>query len=171
MRAGTVPVRQRARLAGIRRAHGERRPVSVTVLIAANLIEGIGGLAGAALLLTHPNGTAAWPVSWLDRFPFRTFVVPGLVLATALGAAPIIVAYGLWTRPSWAWTRPFVAWTGRHWSWLGAELAGVAVVAWMGVEVTLTPIRSAGMQIPIGTLGVAMVLLPTLETVRRWTRA
>jgi hypothetical protein len=130
--------------------------------------EGIGGLVGAVMMFVHPHGTVAWPLSWLDRFPFHTFVVPGLVLATFLGTAPLVVAYGLWRRPTWRWTHPLVGWTHEHWSWAGAVLVAVAVLLWMLIELTLTPIRSAGLQIGVGAMGVAMAIMVAMPGVRRW---
>ncbi len=145
-----------------------RRPGGAVALAVLNVVEGIGGLVGCAMLVSHPNGTTEWPVSWLDRFPFHTFTIPGLVLGTAMGAAPMIVAYGLWRRPVWSWTRPLVGWTGRHWSWVGAVLIAAAVILWMAIELTLTPIRSAPLQITIGAIGIAMAVLVALPSVRRW---
>jgi len=146
----------------------ERRPGGAVALAVLNVVEGVGGLVGAAMMLSHPHGTAQWPASWLDRFPFHTFVVPGLVLATFMGVAPLVVAYGLWSRPVWRWTRPLVGWTREHWSWVGAALVALAVILWMVIELTLTPIRSAPLQITIGAIGIAMAVLVALPSIRRW---
>jgi hypothetical protein len=146
----------------------DRRPGAATALAALNVVEGIGGLVGCVMLVSHPNGTAEWPVSWLDRFPFHTFLIPGLVLGTIMGIGPLVVAYGLLRRPVWRWIRPLVGWTRMHWSWVGAVLVATAVILWMVIELTLTPIRSAPLQITIGAIGIAMAALVGLPSVRRW---
>src|SRR4029077_7908215 len=92
-----------------------RRPATAMGLIGLNVLEGIGGLAGAVMMFEHPHGTAAWPVSWLGRLPFHTFVVPGVVLVSVMGVAPLVVSYGLWRRPAWRWTRPLAGWSHEHW--------------------------------------------------------
>jgi hypothetical protein len=137
-------------------------------LIGLNVLEGIGGLAGAVMMFEHPHGTGAWPVSWLDRLPFHTFVVPAVVLVSVMGVAPLVVSYGLWRRPAWRWTRPLAGWSHEHWSWGGAVLVATAVLLWMLIELTLTPIRSAGLQIGVAAIGVAMAILVALPSVRRW---
>jgi hypothetical protein len=47
-------------------------------------------------------------------------------------------------------------------------LVAVAVLLWMLIELTLTPIRSAGLQIGVGAMGVAMAIMVAMPGVRRW---
>jgi hypothetical protein len=139
-------------------------------LIGLTVAQGIGGLVGAAILLTHLHGTPELPVSSLDAFGFDSFLVPGLVLGIPLGIGPLVVAFGLWRRPAWDWTRPIVGWAHEHWSWVGAATVALGVVLFVALEVVLTPIRSP-LQLVFGTVGLLMAWVVAIPSVRRFYAA
>jgi hypothetical protein len=136
------------------------------MLIGLSIAQGIGGLIGMAILLTHVNGTADLPVSSLNAFGLDSYLVPALVLGLPLGVGALVAAYGLWRRPAWGWTAPLVGWTHEHWSWVAAAAIAFGVVALIALEVLLTPIRSP-LQWVFGTVGLLMAVTSALPSVRR----
>lgn len=131
-----------------------RKPVSVYALIAALSFQGLSGVAGGLGLLADPSGSAVGvPIAWLEGSPFTDYVVPGLVLLTLLGIAPLIVVYGVWTR--------------RSWSWAASLLVGVALLVWLGVEVAVIGYQSEPpLQAVYTVVGGAIIALSLLAAVR-----
>jgi len=66
------------------------------------LFLGFGGLYGAWMLITDPSGgNFDWSLSLLDGTPFKSFLIPGIILAFANGILPLFVAVILLlNRPS-----------------------------------------------------------------------
>jgi len=98
------------------------RPPSLHALALALVFQGMSGLGGGIGLVADPSGAfVGLPLGWLRGSPFRDYLVPGLVLLTALGIAPLIAAWGLWAD--------------RAWSWVVGLAVGVALLAWLAVQI------------------------------------
>jgi hypothetical protein len=68
-------------------------------LLVPLLFQGVSGVVGGIGLVIDPSGASlGLPLAWIEDSPFRTYLVPGFILLTALGVVPLIVAYGLWRR-------------------------------------------------------------------------
>jgi predicted CoA-binding protein len=66
-----------------------RRPF----LLALDLLVGLSAVAGGVTLVTDPSGrTMRLPLAHLAHSPFRTYLVPGLVLALVVGGSALIAA-------------------------------------------------------------------------------
>lgn len=92
-----------------RKPSPRKRPVAVRALTGALLFQGVSGIVGGYGLVSDPSGRSlGFPPGWLQGSPFPDYLVPGLVLLTALGVLPLLVAYGVWTGRSWSW-RPAIA--------------------------------------------------------------
>lgn len=60
------------------------------------LFLGFGGLYGAWMLISDPSGgNFDWSLSLLDGTPFKSFLIPGIILAFANGILPVYVAITL----------------------------------------------------------------------------
>lgn len=129
-------------------------PGVLRALIFVLAVQGMSGLAGGFSLISDPTGAAiGLPLEWLRGSPFSDYFVPGLVLFTALGVGPLVVAWALWTD--------------RSWSLRAALLIGVALLVWIGVEITVIGYQSdPPLQLVYGALGAAIVVLSTLPPVR-----
>ena len=67
----------------------------------------VSALGGGAALMLGPRGEILRPpMSLLERSPFDSYFLPGLVLFTVLGIGPIGAAAMVWFRYRFA---PFVA--------------------------------------------------------------
>lgn len=86
------------------------------------LFQGISGLFGGTVLVIDPTGELLqMPLSMLNGSPFESFMYPGIIFLTVLGAFPVVVFYGLWKRLNWTWT--------------GALMVSTALLIWVGVEI------------------------------------
>jgi len=73
------------------------------VLLALLILLGLSGLAGGAAMVADPSGAEmGLSVSMLEGLPIANFVLPGLFLIVVMGAVPLVVAFGVWRRMTWA---------------------------------------------------------------------
>src|SRR5919108_1915729 len=100
-----------------------RRPIA-WVVVGLEVLLGVGALFGGGALLLAPDGhLLSMPTSVLANSPFTDFLVPGLILFTVNGVAPLVAASLTIWRPSLA---P-----------LAAVGIGVAVIGWIVVEMVI----------------------------------
>lgn len=162
-----------------------RHPVRAaeSTLMSILLLEGILGLAGGVMLVADPSGRLLqMPSAWLHGTPFSSFLVPGLLLASALGLLPLFASFALWrvrTVPgsvlgsvpgsvtdSVPGPRRLERALGRDTAWLASFVAGVAIMIWIVVQIAMVRMFHP-MQAFIFTLGAAIVALSLLPSVRR----
>ena len=134
----------------------QSRPITVYLLMAALLFQGLSGVVGGIGLVADPSGgSLGFPLSWLDGSPFTDYLIPGLVLLIVLGIVPLLVIYGLWRR--------------AYWGWLGALLVGAALIVWIVVEILVIGYQAQPpLQAIYGVLGVFIVILALLPGVRSY---
>jgi hypothetical protein len=143
------------------------RPPAVKATIGVLIFLGITALLGGAELAFGLWAGAEPPSDWLDALPvIDSWVLPGLVLGAGFGVGSLVAAYGMLRRPRTAWASAVERLTGRHWSWAMTELLGLGMLAWIGLEIGYLPERS-WLEALYGLVGVALVLLPALPSVRR----
>jgi hypothetical protein len=140
----------------------------VWLLIILQFLLGLGALAGGAAFIAAPDGSIMqMPLSMLEYSPFSNYLIPGVILFTALGIYPIVVAYSLWRRPAWRWPEVLNPAKGMHWSWAASLAAGVILVIWIAVQVLL--IRSvAFLHVLYFIWGWVLILLTLTAGVRRY---
>ena len=136
------------------RANG--RPVTLRLLMAALVFQGLSAIAGGYGLVSDPTGRALGiPSDWLQGSPFADYLIPGLILLLVLGLFPLVVVYGLWARNAW--------------SWRAALLVGVALVGWIVVEILIIGyVSHPPLQLVYGLLGIIILLLTLVPSVRQW---
>ena len=94
------------------------------VAIVALMFLGLSGVIGAIPLIVNPGGEPwSMPQSLLQYSPFRSYLVPGIILLVANG---LLSVWALWLTVS---RRPGYGW------WVIAQ--GVVLLGWLIVEVAM----------------------------------
>jgi len=94
-----------------------------TLVVALCLFTGVTALAGGLELLIWPHGTGFVPLSLLERTPFHSFLVPGLVLFVVVGVGNFVSSV--------------LEWRGYRHAAVAAFAAGLALVAMIVVELSM----------------------------------
>ncbi len=137
------------------------------ILIGILLLEGGLALVGGVLLVAGPSGRLLrMPAEWLTGTPFSTYLIPGLLLASALGLLPLFAALALWRFRSMTGLRRVETTLGMDTAWLASLAAGTGIMIWIVAQIamlrTLHPMHGF-----IFALGAAIVALSLLPSVRR----
>ena len=59
----------------------------------------LGAIGGDGVLIISPGGKFM-PLSMLDYSPFKSFLIPGIILFLFLGIAPLLVSIALLKKPT-----------------------------------------------------------------------
>ncbi|MGD2059437.1 MAG: hypothetical protein PVF87_01095 [Acidimicrobiia bacterium] len=160
----------------------ERKPTSIKWTIGILIFLGVTALGGGIEMLVFYQGNEYLPVDMLERIPFDTYIVPGLVLGIGFGLGSLFVAWGMWRRPEIGWLGWLESLTERHWAWAGSVLIGLGFTMWMVIEVSLLGApwapENAGGGEPIawvlysvyGATALLLLILPQLRPVRSYMR-
>ncbi len=160
------------------RAHGalHRWPPSVVYLTTMLLMTAIFGGVGAAMLISDPSGgTWGIPTVYRDLLPVGDFLLPGLFLAVAFCAFPLVIAFGLAARRQWGWSSWVERQVHRPWPWVGTLALAATLVAWIAVEAALfwqaPDSTMTNLWIMVLALAGALLIGAALPGVRRYCAA
>ncbi len=121
------------------------------------VLVGLGAVAGGLSLVLDPSGASlGTPIELLEKTPFATFLVPGIVLFTVNGLGNLGGAVASFTRRRYAgeiavalgaflvaWIAVQVFWMGPH--WLHALYFGLGILeAALGWSVRRNMLRPEG---------------------------
>jgi len=127
-------------------------PIFKYILIFILILLGLGGLAGGGIMLMDPSGAMiGLPSDMLKELPILNFILPGFFLVGVMGIAPLMIAFALWKRLSWAWSM--------------AVGQGVVLVLWICLQILLWG-APAGIQILYLVWGFAIVAVCFLPGVK-----
>jgi hypothetical protein len=126
------------------------------------------GLPSGIALMTDPSGEGVGlPSNVLDDLPVDDYLLVGIFLVVVYGILPMIVVYGLWSRPKWHWTDFLSRLTGEHWSWTGTLVLGMVQVLWIAAQSVYLGFGHVYQWI-ILLNGIGMIGLSMVPSVRRF---
>jgi len=119
------------------------------VLLVLAMGVGVLALAGGIWLIAQPSGSSlGMDTTLLSSSPFTSFVLPGIILAVAVGGSMGVAAVALVRRQR----------SGSSWSFV----AGTILAGWIAVQVAMIGYASV-LQPIFFVVGVLMMLLAELD--------
>lgn len=134
-----------------------RIPLSIIILVAAEILLALTSISGGKILLDEPSGKSMGLQPLIPYLPFNLhdYFLVGVWLVAVYGVLPIILAAGLWF--------------GKKWAWLGALGLGAVVVTWIVSEVFLFYSFGFTFFYPlIGGIGLLTIFLLYLPSTREY---
>lgn len=96
---------------------------------------GIGAIGGGGVLIVSPDGELmGMPLSLLDQSPFSNFLIPGIVLFTSLGLAPILLIFALVNKPASPFAEMLNCYKDMHWAWTYSIYIVFVLIIWIQLE-------------------------------------
>ena len=96
---------------------------------------GLGAIAGGGALIVSPSGDLLkMPLSLIEKSPFRSYLIPGIILFSVLGLVPCLVVFGLIKKPKWIFAEQFNFFQDMHWSWTFSIYIAFALIIWLQIE-------------------------------------
>lgn len=107
-----------------RQSNASSLPVIARLVVGLEVFLGIGALFGGGALILAPDGhLLGMPVKLLAGSPFPSFLVPGIILFSLIGVAPLLAAAITFRRHAMA---P-----------LAAVAVGLMLIGWVSVEMVV----------------------------------
>jgi hypothetical protein len=144
----------------------KKRPGTVILLYILQAFLGVGAIGGGLMLLIDPSGEMmGMPTSVLERSPFDSFIVPGILLFLVFGVLPLVVLYGLYKKPDWGWAAPLNPFKSLHSAWTFSLYIGFGQIIWIMVETYMMNAVSLVhiFYTSLGLLIQAVTLLPPVQ--------
>ena len=109
------------------------------------------------------------PVSILAKSPFRSFLVPGIILFCALGLAPGGLILALRSKPESRIAERINCFKDMHWSWTYSIYVAFALITWIQFETYFLQ-AVHWLHIFYTELAVTIILVALLPQVRAFYR-
>jgi hypothetical protein len=110
-----------------------KRPFYFLIFLLAFLA--FGALVGGGAMIISPSGELLrMPLSNLGSSPFRSFLIPGIILFLVLGLMPTIIIFALIKKPEKKFAEQFNFFRDMHWSWAYTIYIAFALIIWIQIE-------------------------------------
>ena len=134
-----------------------------TYLLAALLIIlSIGAIYGGMSLIDDSSGeNLNLQLAEYVDFPFKDFLIPGVMLLILFGFIPLLLIYPLFTKPKYSWANIFNIYKRRHWVWIYPVYLGIILVCWVNFQILMIGYNSY-VQIIYSFYGLSLIAVSLL---------
>jgi len=74
------------------------------------------------------------PLSMLEKSPFNSFLLPGIILFSVLGLVPILLIIALLKKPESRLAERINFFKDMHWSWTYSIYVGLILIIWIQLQ-------------------------------------
>ena len=143
----------------------KKRPFPLYLLCLLHLLLSVSALAAGYSFITDPDGSGLGiNLSYLNRTPFNSFFLPGLILFVFNGLFPLFIFIGLLFQPQWKLAGMLNIYAEKHWSWTYSLYSGIVLITWIAVQITMVEyFILQPVCIGIGLIILILTLLPSIQ--------
>lgn len=117
-----------------------KRPLILYLLCFLHLFLGLSACAGGILLMIKSDGSyLGMQAGWLRDSPFGDYFIPGFILFVFNGLLPLFTCSGLLFKPKRSRANALNIYRNKHWSWTYSLYSGIIIIAWISVQIMMTP--------------------------------
>lgn len=96
---------------------------------------GLGAIAGGGAMIISPSGELiGMPLSMLEKSPFNSFFIPGVILFSVLGLIPLLLIIALHKKPESKLAEQFNIYKDMHWSWTYGIYIAFTLIIWIQLQ-------------------------------------
>ncbi len=96
---------------------------------------GLGAIGGGGALIISPTGELiGMPLSMLEKSPFNSFFIPGVILFSVLGIIPLLLIIVLLKKPESKLAEHINLFKDMHWSWTYSIYIAFTLIIWIQIQ-------------------------------------
>ena len=108
------------------------------ILIGLLVFLGIGAIGGGGVFIISPSGKLmGMSLSMLNKSPFDSFLIPGIILFSVIGIAPMLLARALYRKTASKIAEKFNFFEDMHWTWTFSIYVTFALIIWLQIEMQM----------------------------------
>lgn len=113
----------------------KQKRIYPSILMALLGFLSVGALYGGIALIISPDGSFFnMPPELISNSPFKSFLIPGIILLTTFGLFPIYVLYALIKKPKSAFLNKLNLLYDYHFAWTFAVYIGFGQIIWINIQ-------------------------------------
>ncbi len=95
----------------------------------------LGAIGGGIVLIISPAGELiGLPVSEYKNIPFNSYLIPGIILFSVLGIAPLLLIIALLKKPKSRIAGLINIFKDMHWSWTFSIYIAFTLIGWIQIQ-------------------------------------
>ena len=95
----------------------------------------LGAIGGGIVLLISPTGEMiGLPLSEFKNIPFKSYLIPGIILLSVLGLVPLLLIIALLKKPESKLAEQINVFKDMHWSWTYSIYIAFILIGWVHIE-------------------------------------
>ncbi|NQV38257.1 MAG: hypothetical protein HQ509_09675 [Candidatus Marinimicrobia bacterium] len=96
---------------------------------------GLGAIGGGGALIISPTGELiGMPLSMLEKSPFSSFFIPGVILFSVLGLIPLLLIIALLKKTESKLAEQINLFKDMHWSWTYSIYIAFTLISWIQIQ-------------------------------------
>jgi hypothetical protein len=116
-----------------------KRPFETWILYLLLMLLSANAFYGGISLILAPDGSLlGMNTGWLEKSPFSSFLVPGILLTLFMGIFPLVALFGLLTKNQNPFFHILNIYPENHWGWTYSLYCGITTIFWIIVQQMLT---------------------------------
>ena len=96
---------------------------------------GLGAIGGGGALIISPTGTLlGMPLTMLEKSPFNSYLIPGIILFSVLGLIPVMLIFALIKKPESKLADRINFFRDMYWAWTYSIYIGFILIIWIQLQ-------------------------------------